>query len=369
MVRNLHLMYDEKIINRTIQYFEEALPNCNKYIILLRFGKSPQYVKTQAPFVIYTTYGSKDFWKAVGDVKVYTNIIYHYLGDELVDFTLKIPKTEHITWIVWGGDLCTELLQYKGLELYAYPEEVSVGRRERLFPFIYRMIRKKKLKEREMAIARIGNLCVEDCDSQLLAKYMPHLRFNRREFFYYPVEDMLASSLIGHESSGDNIFVGNSASYTNNHRKVFELLSQHELGNRKVIVPLSYGPSKDLVLKYGNKLLGRNFFPLTEFVSLDVYNKMMVGANMFIYGNYRQEAWGNIAVALYLGAVVVMDSQNLFMKQLVDTGFVVFPMEDLEHLLNYKLSTEEKNRNRNLINKLYSKPRMLKLIKASFGQV
>lgn len=366
-ITNLHLAYDEKVITRTIHYFEEALPHQNKFVILIpRKDYLCKHVKVIDDNVLYTVYNSKAFWEAVGDMTQYRNVIYHYLGDELVDFTLKIHHP-NITWVVWGGDLYNEVLVHKGYELYAYPNDIQKGRKERLFPYIYRNKALRRLRRREAAISKIRNLCLAKCDLLLLNKYLPNLKFVRRDFFYYPVEDMLGTSLIGKECMGNNIFVGNSASYTNNHRKVFETLSKYDLKDRQVIVPLSYGEGRSVALKYGKELLCGNFVPLMEFIPLEEYSRIMLSANIFIYGNYRQEAWGNIVVALYLGAVVVLDPRNPFMKDLLDMGFLVFSTDNIGEALNHQLSVDEKKRNRDLINKLYSKDRMIELIKKSFG--
>ena len=41
-------MYDEKVISRTIQYFEEALPGQNRFVIMIPFlGYQCKYVNIQ----------------------------------------------------------------------------------------------------------------------------------------------------------------------------------------------------------------------------------------------------------------------------------------------------------------------------------
>lgn len=370
MVRNLHLMYDEKVISRTIHYFDLALPDCNKYVILVKKqGALTNHVKIKAPNVHYLVYNSRTFWKIVGNVEQYNNIIFHYLGNEMVDFTLKLQKTDNLVWIVWGGDLYNNILAYRGYELYSDPNIVRYGRLARFFPYLKKIKDWYLLKKRERAIIRIPYICIEkDTFNLLLAYYPQFYHLKHRDFFYYPVDDMVSQDLINSVSLGENIFVGNSASYTNNHLSVFRKLEKYDLGNKKVYVPLSYGNAQSIVMEQGGKLLKRNFCPLTKFLSLQEYNKLMLSAGTFIYGNYRSEAFGNIIVALYIGAVVVLDSRNPLLKELKEKGFVLFSMDDLDSIIGYQLSCDEKIKNRTLINRLYSKARLIEVIRESFGR-
>ena len=101
---NLHLCYDEKVITRTIHYFEEAIPNQNKFIIFVNpKKKSCDHVKVDKPYVHYVHYKSKEFLEIVGDVTSYKNIIIHYMGVETCRFLLTLPKGIDVTWIIWGG--------------------------------------------------------------------------------------------------------------------------------------------------------------------------------------------------------------------------------------------------------------------------
>lgn len=368
MSQNLHLMYDEKIIDRTIYYFEQALPNLNKYIILLKSDtEQPKYVKSNLSQVHYVKYGSKKFWKIVGDSSQYRNVIIHYLGDEIVDFILKVPETSNVVWIVWGGDLYDNLLEPCGFKLFAYPSDITNN--DSVVISFLKKIKQAYCRRRLIkAIYKIPYICLGN-DFSLLLKYFPqYAHLKRRRFFYYPVDDMIDESLRNKDAIGDGVFVGNSAAWTNNHRKVFEILAKCDIGKRKVYVPLSYGPAKDFIMKKGKELLKDNFSPITNFMPLQDYNKLMLNANIFIYGNYRPQAFGNIVVALYIGAMVFLDPHNPMFKSLSEAGFVLYSVDDLPTLINNHLSIEEKKNNRNLINELYSLNRMNKLIIDSFWE-
>lgn len=113
-------------------------------------------------------------------------------------------------------------------------------------------------------------------------------------------------------SNGDNILVGNSASETNNHIDIFQSLALQDLGSRKVIVPLSYGDPnyRRKLVAAGNSMLGKNFFPLENFLPLDEYSSIISSCNIVVMNHVRQQALGNIGTALYQGAHVYLDPKN-----------------------------------------------------------
>ena len=363
---NLHLMLDEKIINRTIRYFEDALPGDNKYIITLGKNLVPKLVSTNDVNIIFTEFGSDSFWDFVGDTSQYKNVIIHYLTPDFVKFVLRLSNTSNVVWIVWGSDFYVDMLSYRGYKLYANSEDVYQNKSiiKRIIPkLIGYFFYYKKVK----AVSRIPSVVMFNSDYQLLLKYYPKIHPKRLDFFYYPVDDMIGKGLMGATVVDNNIFVGNSASYTNNHRMVFEKLVKFDLKERKVYVPLSCGDAQEKVLDYGKKLLKSHFSPITSFLPLDKYNKLMLSSSVFIYGNYRQEAFGNIIVALYIGGSVVLHFKNPLLKDLRDMGFVLFDFDDLEKVLANDLSAESRLINRKLVDSLYSKERLLELIKISFG--
>ena len=358
---------------RTIGYFEEALPGQNIFIVLLPENKKEcDYVKVEMSCVHYERYNSKSFWAIVGDIKQYNHIIYHYLHDHFCYFTLAIPKGSPITWIVWGADLYNHLLVKKGYKLYAeplennmIPIEIQDGKFiDKICAYIKETI---KYAIRKKAIKRIHTICACDGDYQLFNKYFPELApFQRKPFFYYPVDDIIGDDLKKMSCVGDDIIVGNSASYSNNHKYVFELLGKIDLGKRKVIVPLSYGWGKESVLEAG-KILGNHFVPLTKLLPLNEYNTILSNARTFIYGNFRQEAVGNILIAFYLGGAVFFDKRNPLLVDLGKKGYIFFTLDQLKDKINYRLTEEERSHNRELVLQNYNKQLMFSYIKESFG--
>lgn len=142
---------------------------------------------------------------------------------------------------------------------------------------------------------------------------------------------------------GDNVVVGNSAAATGNHREAFQLLMKAGIGKRKIIVPLSYGANKEQIMDAGCNILKEHFVPIVDFLSLDKYNELLCSARTFVYDNYRQEATGNIVIALYIGATLFLNDRNPMLKNYLDMGFIMFSTSQLKEKIEYRLTQEEKN--------------------------
>lgn len=125
--------------------------------------------------------------------------------------------------------------------------------------------------------------------------------------------DVASSFAIGRvDEAARNILIGNSASPTNNHIEIFRQLSELDLVDSKVIVPLTYGDEnyRKMVIERGGKLFGDKFFPLIKHLELDEYISVIASCNVVIMNHLRQQGLGNIGAALYHGAHVYLDPEN-----------------------------------------------------------
>ncbi len=149
--------------------------------------------------------------------------------------------------------------------------------------------------------------------------------------------------------SGDNILIGNSAAPTNNHIDVMNQVTNISLGDRKVIVPLSYGDAsyRVAVLEKGKYLFGDKFMPLLDFMSLDEYNRITSSCSVALMGHWRQQGIGNIGALMWAGAGVFLDKKNVLYSFLIDSGAILFDVSSFgmnachSHLSR---SSVEKNR-------------------------
>lgn len=366
-------MLDEKVISRTIDYFEKALPGQNVFIITLSKGqKATQYVKKEGNNIRIAEYGSETFWNAVGNYKEYSNIIIHMMSYSAARFINRIQH-KSIIWIEWGADLYTGLLAPKGYKLFYNENELR-----KLLQADKSFLKQVKDKiERQnayrcmlKAIKKVRFICAPQGDYDLLKEYYPDLsEIERKEFFYYPLDDILPSALQEKTSLGNDIIVGNSASLYGNHKEIFMQLSAIDIEGRIIKVPLCYGASSIIkyVIKQGEQLLGDSFVPILEFMPLKEYNKFLCGARTFIYGNYRQEATGNIVVALYLGGTVFLHPSNILLKEFRNMGCICFSTEELFEMVDYQLNEQEIRNNREIIRNYYNLQHLYCIIKKEFG--
>ena len=100
---------------------------------------------------------------------------------------------------------------------------------------------------------------------------------------------------------------------------------------------------------------------------LDEYNRLLLTVRTFIFGSYRQQAMGNIIVALYLGATVFLDKRNTIMSRLQEMGCVFFSIDELEKRIDYRLSEAEIEQNRMQLRKCFSKEMQIRYIKEYFS--
>jgi len=372
----LHLFQDQKIINRTISFFEEVFPGENIFVVFLDSRHTDGiYVKNNPDHNVFCVhYNQKAFWDIVGDINSYESIIVHFLYGDAISF-LNLISHPNIYWIEWGADLYQGLLERKGYKIYRDKKNMLVCTFQKIpYPLsiIYDIFRREILYYRMNKAIKKCRYFVPDStpdEYQLLLDYYPKYSFlTLKQFFYYPIQEILGP-LYGETCNGDAIFVGNSCSFSNNHTYIFDKLLSAGITNR-IIVPLSYSGSqkyRELVLTYGTRCFGEKFYPLLDFMPLNEYNKVFLTARSFVFANLRQEAVGNMIIAMYLGGRLFLEKDNPMYNYYVNLGLCLNSIDDLSvDLVNKPLSFEEIENNRLILGRMYSDNRMKELIRTTF---
>lgn len=368
----LHLAQNEKIISRCIDNFEEVFPGDNKWIIMP--NSSHRDFIGERGGVVKCEYGSEVFNRTVGDVSKYDKIIIHFLTSDSAKFVCSIEHPS-VYWIEWGADLYNELLYLKGFPLYENEYKLRRFSRFGWLGPLYPVIQKRRKKKRQklfLEAAKKMKYFVPDSmydEYPMLLNYYPELKhLEYKEFFYYPINEVLGAGYLDRYTKANNIILGNSASLTGNHYEVLDILSKIDLHDRKIIIPLSYGSDAyaNDVETFGRTRLGGSLCTLREYMPLDKYNEILESANVFIYNNYRQEAVGNILVALFLGGKVFLNEKNPLLPFYKRLGLEIYPLGDLNKTGGLDtLSKEAVGKNREILMKHYSRERQLMLIKAN----
>lgn len=402
----LHLANDEKIIGRTIEIFEEVYPFGNLWVITNRSCKKDLSTIQPTPKTEHLLLGRKEFLKDIkGNISAVVercgestglsenslpgnglsgsrvNILIHLLNPRKINIVRQIQKALPATcnvkiyWIIWGLDLYNKLLAPAGFEMFT-SDNVYSGLFDKSFGAFNRIGAAKEAKSTVKFIEKSVDYIVTDTtesDYSQLVKYYPQLAAKPwKDFFYYPIDTILGELYYRPLPGGsckETVMVGNSASRTNNHKYLLALLSQFDLRGKKVVVPLSYsGRARYVneVVAYGKKEV-EGFVPLMKFMPLDEYNRLQSSTAVALFGNLRQEAIGNIMIALYMGAKVFLFESNPVYEWAATHNLKVYPMSALSQVeLDTLLPAEDAEHNRSVLRELYSKRRMIQLIKELF---
>ncbi len=357
----LHLVNDEKIINRTIGEFEQVFPGQNLWVVANRRDKF-RLVQQHSNVI-----GRDEFKKRYIN-NHWDEIYIHLLNPRKIKLLSSIDKTRtRIYWIIWGLDLYNKLLVPKGFRLYT--DGNSIGG-QNLSGMFKRFCQRLEARRTARFISKHVDCIVTDTtenDYDYLLRYYPEFSGKQwKDFFYYPIDVILNRELQASTVTGTDIMIGNSASATNNHEYVFELLSRLDTHGRRIVVPLSYSGKKgyvETVASKGNRLFGKDFVPLMDFLPLEEYNRQQAATSVALFGNLRQEAIGNIIIALYLGAKVFLIRTNPVYEWAKGHGLIVYDLETMtQQDLDTPLPEAERQQNRKILTSLYSRERMHRLI-------
>ena len=273
----LHLVHDEKIINRTIDIFEEVALGQNLFVVFTRHEL--KFVKPHKSVITFKEYEN---YKGA---KKFSSVIIHYLNSRKIRFVQKhIENNIPIYWIIWGNDLYNKMLYPKGFEIWDKQSSYYKKTKKSFFgSLLEKTINEIKTRKIETFISKRVNFIATDTvevDYSMLVSYYPKLKsIPWVDFFYYPIEMILEQDMMQKWVEGNSIQIGNSASMTNNHEYAMRFLSKLKLDERKVVVPLSYSGTKEYketVKKVGKTSFGENFISLEDFLPLEKYNQLML---------------------------------------------------------------------------------------------
>ncbi len=192
----------------------------------------------------------------------------------------KIAKKKYISWIIWGGDL-------------------------------YNPVKKKRpfhqiAKHIDAILTPIGG------DIKLCNKVYGE----RPDYpFGYPYPGLYGNIDLNMSNPGKpQIVVGNSGDVSNNHKQILELLSKKkDIQKYELLLPVAYSfkPSykRELIEKIEELGLQHNTRFLEEFIKPEEYFGIINRCEMLILAHERQQAVGNILMALYSGKSVFLKEE------------------------------------------------------------
>ena len=349
-IRYLHIVRDDKFTAPVKNVFEKDDTISSEYIHYC-WRKRLRYLDNVPGVHLY--HNKKDFIRCLQH-NDYDVLYLHSLHFSVMPFLKYVPSDKIVIWWAWGGDIYDG--QLLGLKSYVHIETlkpitrkvinggISIRRVKNfltgiLFSIPFAYYRRKTLKRIDYFQPVI------DVDYVLMKVFT---KFNAQE--YYP--NNWSNFYTGTETCekkdpGGAILLGNSAAPANNHLDAWEFIRKDITSDRLVILPLSYG-AMDYARKVKEKLNDKshNIRFLDTFVPFEEYSKLIGRCSYAVYGSIRQHAMGNIYNALRNGLKVFLFSDSYIYKYLVQKGFVVFAIDDVDsESFNNPLSREEQMKN------------------------
>lgn len=248
-----------------------------------------------------------------------------------------------IVWLPWGGDLY-------------FDKNEALTNKLKLILLVRRLFLKRILM---IATPTHGDF--------LNAKkwYSPSSSYIESGPNIFPFEKVDLDSIRQSRKQNEviRIQVGNSGTSANQHMEVFEYLAALDFSNLEIYAPLVAAPKYrsyvDSVVEAGTRFFGDRFKPQLELVSPDEYIKYLGTLDLLILNHWRQQGFGNVVIALYLGVKVFIRSEVSIWPYLTEKlqcelwDSAKLRDLDLADLVSY--SEDAKNRNRRNISCLFER--------------
>ena len=182
----------------------------------------------------------------------------------------------------------------------------------------------------------------------------------KRVIFKYASRHNLENSDVAELYKGHNLLIGNSAASTNNHLDIIPFIKKLNLGERKIIIPLSYPNTKEYIEDIANAYhqeFGENVIVLKDFMPAQEYSKLISSCSVAIFFMERQQAIGNITLALKNGCKVFLSETNPVYSYYKDLGMKLFSVQQdlVQSEIDSPLSNEDIDNNREILSKRNNK--------------
>lgn len=374
----LHCLIDDHKFSDDIIDSFESQKGChiNKYIIIKENKKlSEMNVSKTKLWHFIEVVNPSNFMSFIEDWRIDV-VFIHNLASLPFYLIGRIPPKIKVVWFAWGADL------------YTFPDiRVPLLKIDKFFHPLTRKILKATAKEKIQSwhstihalihkssyintLRRIDYFSgVLPIEYKLLKEQNPHFNAYFLEYTYdnkgTPVSEL---ELNKQYDLTCDILVGNSADPSNNHLDALKKLSEINIKDSLIYVPLSYRGTdsyKNNVRQFGKAVWGEKFVVLEKMLPFEEYkNKILTSGNIIMF-HERQQAMGNIIVSLWYGCKVFLSKNSVGYMYLKSIGCKVFSVQDdlCAEILQTNLSKEEIMNNRHILLRLRSYKRRLALTK------
>ena len=346
-LRVLHITPDDKFFDGVYTAYENNEVFENKALFYApKKDYQFRYIKRTDDLEIY--YRKKDVKERLKRDD-YDIVFLHSMPYAFYQFVACIPDNRKVIWWGWGYDIYEKLHGLPAIvDINLYKEKTQFFIDSLKYDF-----RTVALKILNFFFGRIMMSYQEEAIKRV-DYYQPVVKaeidllrrnklFRAKEFYYRTVTPVLCE-YVERLADGD-IILGNSATATNNHLDVLEVVLRLKQVDQKVIMPLSYGNDKYKAWLKPH-LQKRDILPIYDFLPRDEYFQLVDKCSYAIYGNIRQQAMGNILHDIANGIKVFLYRDSIAYQNLISLGYVVFAIEDMSEMsLKTPLTKEQMNQN------------------------
>ena len=329
--------------------FEAEFPSQNEFILFNKPGTGTRIPKTKVYNRTYILIPALIRKIVTGDV-----VVFHGMSPDNIRILRALDGSQKTIWIGWGHDYYdltrTNLLKEKTIALNKNTKKSKSPKTT-----IKNLIKRAVYCGQEEKAKHINKVDIFSPvlheDYELVYNAISGFKPKYASWNYGNLEDDLIRGFEGLQVNGDNILLGNSASFTCNHLDAFDNIDRLDMASRKIIAPLSYGDTsyRDAIISAGEARFGASFAPLTDFMPIDDYISTLRSCSIVIMPHLRQQALGNIVISMYLGAKIFLEPENTVFKFFKKQGAYIFAINELEDEYKTTLSQTQIAKNRALL--------------------
>jgi dTDP-N-acetylfucosamine:lipid II N-acetylfucosaminyltransferase len=240
-------------------------------------------------------------------------IVHGLFNNRIAGLLASMPKKlPDCRWVLWGGDL---------YDWHRLPRNAR-----------WRLARVARMS----LCARLGGIAALIPGDVETARAWLGFRGRHFNCLGYPSNVLQQPCMPAVQPGHLTVLVGNSATPSNRHFRVFDSLSATRRDDFRVLCPLSYGDPLYAreVEAAGIAAFGSRFSALRSFLGLSDYQRLLAEVTIAVFAHDRQQAVGNCIQLLGRGVRLHLDPQTSHFRYFRSAGFPVGSADaiDLEPL-------------------------------------
>ena len=369
-IKNLHLMMNSLYSKIFIEFINKHF-DINDHYFLIWGWESDKALHINPDD--YSNVEYKGYLETIVYCNISDKVFVHYLSDEKAYVINACGTPEKFYWIFWGYDFYSKI----NIQLYEkFTKDLMISLGDDI-----QYNNENNQKHIKNAIEQIQYILhyIEEDYYMVKSKYNTDAKMLP---FFYPnaIDYEKLDNVINFEKEELKlkqkykyvIQVGNSATPTNNHLDIFDILNKKNLNDCCVLTPLSYGfaPYSNTLISLGNELLKDKFIPIESFIQPNDYFYLLSQVDVAIMNNIIHQALGNILALLYLGKKLYINPKSTTYSFLNRLGFKIYSTEDLDNRTLEEMMTftdEYKSSNKCLIKYYFNEENARKNMETIFN--